>query len=118
PGWPKWSRHVVVPVSLAGHACGEEHGEQHRGVCVMVRPSVDGGEVRRVAQVGEGEIVPAELAPRRMRREAVERDRPRPVAALAEPPHAPRHSPDTGIEDIAMNGPPAAGADDPMRVAG
>jgi hypothetical protein len=36
---------------------------QHRGVCIVVRSSVDGGEVRRVAQVSEGEIVAAELAP-------------------------------------------------------
>ena len=65
PGLPSGmeSAYLVVPVFRAGGVCCEQRGEQHGGVCIVVPSSVNRGEVRRIAQVGEGEIVAAELAP-------------------------------------------------------
>jgi hypothetical protein len=53
-----------------------------------------------------------------MRREAVEGDRPRPVAALAEAASVPWHVPVTSVEQVALNGVVQSGARDPVDVAG
>jgi len=61
--------------------------------------------------------VTAERAARGMRREAVEGDRPGPVAALAEAAGVPRHVPATSVEQVALNGVVESGARDPVGVA-
>ena len=104
--------------SLWGGTCGEQHGDQHCGVGVVMGVAVDRRGVGRASDRGEGEVVTAERAARGMRRKAVGGDRPGPVAALAEAASVPRHVPVTSVEQVALNGAVESGADDPVDVVG
>jgi hypothetical protein len=104
--------------SLLSHARAEQHGDQHRGVRVVVPTSVNAGEVRHRAAPEECQIVAAECAARRMRREAIKRDRPWSVAANSQLATASRHVPPAAIEELSLGASASPCSHDPVGMTG